>query len=72
MVFTRKSRPAVERGEPLPRCNGPKLHYFGNRGEQFEIVGLLSARNPGRHGHVFEVVLDTQRYALKVVGTYPP
>ena len=72
MARNRKPVAAVERHDPLPRCDGPKLHRFDHGGEHFEFIGLLSSRNPGCHGHVFEVVLDSQHYALKVVSISSP
>ena len=68
MVFTRKSKPEVELHKLLPRCDGPKLHYFGQPGERFTLVDILSSESSGAHGHVFEVLLGTQPYVLKVAS----
>lgn len=70
MVFTRRSKPPVELADPLPRCDGPKLKFFGHHSSSFNFVSLLSSENPGQHGHVFEVVLDSQRYALKIASSH--
>lgn len=55
----------------LPPCTGPKLHAFRYRNENIQwIVRLDDPRKPQGldQGHVFEVVIQNQRYALKLVS----
>ena len=52
----------------LPQCEGPKLHPFSNRNVDVQFIRLLSNNVQGGHSHVFEVVINSCRYALKVVN----
>ena len=53
----------------LPPCDGPKLHPFSkSRAVDVEFVRLLSDEWQEGQSHVFEVVIDGMRYALKMVG----
>ena len=52
----------------LPQCEGPKLHAFSKRAVDIQFVRLLSDNEQEGQSHVFEVVIDGMRYALKVVG----
>lgn len=67
-----KKRPArklawsVDLNEPLPPTFGPKLGAFDLHDRSIEFIGLLSAEQPGRHSHVFEVVIGSEHYALKM------
>ena len=54
----------VNLNEPLPLCEGPKLRPFHHRNAHVDFVRLLSA---GEHGSVFEVAIESNPYALKVV-----
>ena len=58
--------------EPLPLCDGPKLKPFAYTGAPVDFVDLLSADSPGEHSHVFEVVINSQHFALKVVSMTAP
>jgi len=58
---------SVDLNEPLPPIIGPKLSAFDLHDRSLEFVGLLSAEQPGRHSHVFEVVIGSKHYALKMV-----
>lgn len=58
---------SVDLKEPLPPTIGPKLSAFDLRDRSIEFVGLLSAEQPERHSHVFEVVIGSKHYALKMV-----
>lgn len=63
-----KRAPApVELDKPLPKCEGPKLGIFEHHKAAIQFVSLLSGDSPGEDGHVFEVVIDSKHYALKVV-----
>lgn len=52
----------------LPQCDGPKLHAFSKRAVDIQFVRLLSDNEQDGQSHVFEVIIDGMRYALKVVG----
>jgi hypothetical protein len=68
----------IDLNEPLPRCDGPKLHPFKDRKANIKFVSLLSQGDgdgdgdsdsgSGGHGHVFEVIIASRRYALKIVS----
>lgn len=51
----------------LPQCDGPKLHPFSKRAVDIQFVRLLSDNEQDGQSHVFEVIIDGMRYALKVV-----
>ena len=51
----------------LPQCDGPKLHAFSKRAVDIQFVRLLSDNEQEGQSHVFEVIIDGMRYALKVV-----
>lgn len=51
----------------LPQCDGPKLHAFSKRAVDIQFVRLLSDDEQRGQSHVFEVIIDGKRYALKVV-----
>ena len=53
----------------LPPCDGPKLHAFSKRAVDIQFVRLLSDNEQDGQSHVFEVIIDGIRYALKVVNT---
>ncbi|KAL9613432.1 MAG: hypothetical protein Q9167_002030 [Letrouitia subvulpina] len=59
--------------EPLPRCQGPKLYPFKDRGSDISFVRLLSSNDntdeTGR-SYVFEVIISSQTFALKVFKFY--
>ena len=52
----------------LPQCDGPKLHAFSKRAVDIQFVRLLSDNEQDGQSHVFEIIIDGMRYALKVVG----
>lgn len=60
--------------EPLPECDGPKLHPFPHKSPAIEFIRMISDNTPpsvpggGPHAHVFKVVILSQTYALKIVG----
>ncbi|KAI9759287.1 MAG: hypothetical protein M1840_003378 [Geoglossum simile] len=54
---------------PLPNAKGPKLDPFPHNGGHIEFLRLLGA---GEHGYVFEVIIESQRYALKMFKFYDP
>ena len=59
---------AVESCHALPTCEGPKLERFKNGNAAIEFVSLLSAETPGADGSVFEVVIGSKHYALKMAS----
>lgn len=52
----------------LPQCDGPKLHAFSKRAIDIQFIRLLSDNEQNGQSHIFEVIIDDMRYALKVVG----
>lgn len=52
----------------LPRCEGPKLHPFHDRKAVVTFLRLLSEVDAEGHAHVFEVLIGSKHYALKVVS----
>lgn len=63
----KKAPAAVESKAPLPDCEGPKLGKFQHGSAAIQFVDLLSAETPGVDGHVFEVIIKSKHYALKMV-----
>lgn len=59
---------AVESNNSLPTCEGPKLGKFEHDGAAIKFVKVLSAGTPGDDGHVFEVLIESKRYALKMAS----
>lgn len=72
-----------DRPAPLPLCKGPKLAPFPDRRRSIDFIRLLGCDNtaepedsedsegsngPGSHGYVFEVLIGSKRYALKIVS----
>ncbi len=62
---------AVESDVPLPSCEGPKLGKFKYGSAAIQFIDLLSAETPGSDGHVFEVVIKSKHYALKMASDEP-
>lgn len=62
---------------PLPQCQGPKLKPFPHRKSKVDFIRLLSDSEStggiesGGHAHVFEVSIEGETYALKVVSYTP-
>lgn len=54
--------------EMLPQCEGLKLHPFSNGSCDIQFIRLLSDDESALHSPVFEVIINGQRYALKVVS----
>ena len=61
----------VELDKALPKYDGPKLDAFQHHDATIEFISLLSAESPGDDAHVFEVVIQSKHYALKVVWHVP-
>ncbi len=59
--------PIVSR-QLLPQFDGPKLHPFSDGDSDVQFVRLLSDNEKVGHSHVFEVIIKSQYYALKVVS----
>ena len=53
--------------KPLPLCDGPTLHPFKLDRNAVNFMHLLSDGDPDGHAHVFEVSIDSRRFALKLV-----
>ncbi len=62
---------AVKSNNSLPTCEGPKLGKFEHDGAAIQFIKLLSAETPGDDGHVFEVLIESKRYALKMASDPP-
>jgi hypothetical protein len=68
----------IDLNEPLPRCEGPKLHPFKDWKANIKFVSLLSRgdsdsdsdrdSSSGGHGHIFEVIIASRHYVLKIVS----
>ena len=56
---------------PLPQCEGSKLAPFHRRYPAITFRRLLSGEDSEGHGHVFDVVIDSTPYALKIVSAPP-
>lgn len=52
--------------DPLPLCEGPKLEAFKFKGPR-DIVFVKHLRS-GVHSHVFQVKIQDEIYALKLVS----
>ena len=64
---------AIRSDNLLPTCEGPKLGRFEQSHAATRFIKLLSAETPGVDGHVFEVVIKSKHYALKLVrDTFTP
>ena len=53
--------------EPLPLCEGPKLHRFQKPQAAVTFVRLLSDAESEGHAHVFEATIGSATYAIKMV-----
>lgn len=62
---------AVGSNHPLPVYEGPKLGRFEQGSAAVQFVNLLSAGKSGGDGHVFEVIIKSKRYALKMARDSP-
>ena len=58
----------VELSNPLPNYEGPRLEPFKHRNAHVQFLDLINAETPGEDGYVFEVEIESKRYALKVVS----
>ncbi|KAL9098861.1 MAG: hypothetical protein Q9163_005554 [Psora crenata] len=66
--------------EPLPQCEGPKLHPFPPGNDSIDFIRVLGydqnpndleeMNEPGIHSNVFEVCIRSKRYALKIFKFY--
>ena len=57
--------------EPLPLCEGPKLHRFRKlKAGLVTINRLLSEVDSEGHAHVFEATIGSATYAIKMVRLY--
>lgn len=53
--------------EPLPQCEGPKLHPFHDPTPAVVFHRLLSEKDSEGHAHIFEATIESEIYAVKVV-----
>ena len=58
--------------DALPTSEGPKLARFKDSRADIQFVDLLSSETPGADGQVFEVIIKSKRYALKMAGETTP
>ena len=57
--------------EPLPLCEGPRLHPFLRlKPGLVTFSRLLSDINSDGHAHVFEATIGSATYAIKMVRLY--
>ena len=61
------SATGVDFDEPLPYKHVPQLWPFQYRHSSIEFVRLLSDANTSSHSHVFDVIIESKHYALKIV-----
>ena len=66
-----QSPAAIKSNNPLPTCDGPKLGKFEHHRSAIQFVKLLSAETPGDDGNVFEVIIKSEHYALKMASDAP-
>lgn len=66
-----KGRPRKAEGR-LPPIEGPKLHQFVDFDGDLEFVQLLTDPESDASAHVFEVVIASKTYALKIVRSLMP
>ena len=64
------NNPSVDFNEPQPTEHPPRLERFLFHDSDIEFVSLLSAENPGSHSHVFDVVIESKHYALKIARPF--
>jgi len=64
------SATGVDFNESLPSIEGPQLGPFRHRNSIIEFVSLLSDESLGSYSHVFEVVIESKHYALKMVRSH--
>ena len=57
--------------EPLPLCEGPRLHRFRKPKAAVTFNRLLSGIGSEGHAHVFEAAIGSATYAIKMVRLYP-
>ena len=79
-----RKRQTLDQLKSLPRCEGPKLAPFADRQSSIDFIRLLECSNSsdsesseessygGAHGYVFEVLIGSKRYALKIVSLSLP
>lgn len=74
-IQRQRPRPAAHPKE-LPPCRGPKLRAFRHHNSPIEWLERLDVgsgppledSDSGRQGYVFKVRIESELYALKVVG----
>jgi len=52
----------------LSSCEGPKLHPFFDRSSDIQLIRMLSDLEQEGYSHVFEVIINSRHYALKMVS----
>jgi Kinetochore Sim4 complex subunit FTA2 len=63
---------AVNSNHALPTCEGPKLGKFKDGRAAIQFVDVLSRETSGEDGQVFEVIVKSKRYALKMAREPTP
>lgn len=61
----------VDFDEPLPHKYVPQLRPFQYRDSNIEFVRLLSDASTSIHSYVFDVIIESKHYALKIVICHP-
>lgn len=69
---TKPPAAAVDSHDALPTYEGPKLGKFKDGTAAIQFVNLLSRETPGEDGQVFEVLIKSKRYALKMARETTP
>ena len=62
------AKAVVDLNESLPLIHDPQLNSFKHRSSNIEFIRLLSDEESAKHSYVFEIVIKSNRYALKLVS----
>lgn len=63
-----RSPAAVSSRHLLPTCEGPKLGRFEHGNAAVQFVNWLDAGKSGGDGRVFDVIIQSKHYALKMAS----
>ena len=57
-----------ELDDPLPNAKGPKLNRFHDYNAPIKFIRKISRDEETSHSYVFEVIINSGKYALKLVS----
>jgi hypothetical protein len=79
MAPSRRKRKPIKKRKSIPPVEGPVLSRFKDgRYKKIEYLELLNSSEDddeefiGEHGYVFRVLIDSELFALKIVGAPEP